>query len=92
MEGTPVYVAAPVKVGEWHTIVLEIKGEESVATLDGKSITFSDPLIGADKHSIMLVAGTEGSFRNLRIWEALANPGWPKNKEAILSANPPAAK
>ena len=92
MEGPPVYLAAPIKLGEWHTVVMEIKGEESVGTLDGKSITFGDPLIGAEKHSIMLVAGTEGSSRNLRIWEALANPDWPKNKEAILSASPPAAK
>ena len=66
--------------------MLEIKGEECVGSLDGKSITFSDPLIGTDKHSIMLIAGTEGSFRNLRMWEALPNPDWPKNKEAMLSA------
>jgi hypothetical protein len=92
MEGTPVHMAAPVKLDEWHTVVLEIKGDEAVGALNGKSITFSDPLIGADKHSIMLVAGTEGSFRNFRIWEALANPDWPKNKEALLSATPPAGK
>jgi len=92
MEGTAVYAPAPVKLGEWHTVVLEIKGADCVGTLDGKSITFGDPLVGADKHSIMFVAGTEGSFRNLRMWEALANPDWPKNKEALLSANPPAAK
>jgi len=86
MEGARVFAAAAVNLGEWHTIVLEIKGEECVGSLDGKSITFSDPLIGTDKHSIMLIAGTEGSFRNLRMWEALPNPDWPKNKEAILSA------
>ena len=83
MEGAAVYTAAPVKVGEWHTVVLEIKGSESVGTLDGKSITFSDPLIGADKHSIMLVAGAEGSFRHLRVWEALPNPDWEQNKAGM---------
>jgi hypothetical protein len=86
MEGTAVHVAAPVKLGEWHTVVLEIKGEEAVGSIDGKSITFSDPIIGWDKHSIMLVAGTQGSFRHLRIWEALPNAAWPKNKEALGTA------
>jgi hypothetical protein len=86
MEGAPVFVAAPVKLGEWHTVVLEIKGEEAVGTVDGKSIALSDPIIGWDKHSIMLVAGTQGSFRHLRMWEALPNPDWPKNKEALTTA------
>jgi hypothetical protein len=92
MEGWRALAAATVNLGEWHTVVLEIKGEECVGSFDGKSITFGDPLIGADKHSIMLIAGTESSFRNLRLWEALPNPDWPKNKEAILSASQPPAK
>lgn len=92
MAGAVSKVAVPVKVGEWHTIVLEIKGDEGVGTVDGKSVTFSDPLVGVDKHSVMFVAGTEGSFRHFRIWEALPNPDWAKNKEAILAASQPAAK
>ena len=92
MEGTPVRVPASVKLGEWHTVVLEIQGAEAVGTLDGQSVTFSDPLIGADKHSIMLVAGTEASFRNLRVWEALPNADWPKNKASIAAASLPATK
>jgi hypothetical protein len=73
----------PVKPGEWHTAVLEIKGEEIVASLDGKGVTLHDPLVAADKHSIMLGAGTEASFRHFRVWEALPNPDWPKNKQAL---------
>jgi len=90
MEGPAVRVSALAKLGEWHTVVLEIKGTEAVGTLDGASLTFSDPLIGADKHSIMLVAGTEASFRNFRVWEALPNPDWPKNRQAILASQPAA--
>jgi hypothetical protein len=86
MEGTPVRVATPGKLGEWHTVVLEVKGDEAVATLDGKSATFSDPIVGWDKHSIMLVAGTQGSFRHFRVWEALPNPDWAKSKEALTNA------
>ena len=92
LEGKAVRVPASVKLGEWHTVVLEIKGAEAVGTLDGQSVTFNDPLIGADKHSIMLVAGTEASFRNLRVWEALPNAEWEKNKAALLSASKAATK
>ncbi|EDY21718.1 hypothetical protein CfE428DRAFT_0963 [Chthoniobacter flavus Ellin428] len=84
-----VHANAPVKLGEWHTAVLEIKGEELVATMDGKSLTLSSPLVGVDKHSVMLGVGTEASFRHFRMWEALPNPDWPKNKEALTSNPPP---
>jgi hypothetical protein len=85
MTGPQTRVATPIKLGEWHTLVLEIKGEEVVGSVDGKSVTFANPLIGSDKHSIMLVAGTQASFRKLRIWEALPNPDWAKNKEAVAA-------
>lgn len=80
----------PIKLGEWHTVVLEIKGDEVVGTLDGKSATCSNPLIGVDKQSIMIGAGTEASFRKLRVWEALPNADWPKNKAALPPAATPA--
>ena len=78
-------VSAPVKVAldEWHTVVLEILGTELVATLDGKSVTLSSPLVGAEKHSVMFGVGTQASFRNFRMWEAQPNPEWPKNKEGL---------
>lgn len=82
----PLRAPSPVKLGEWHTAVLEIKGEEIVASLDGRSVTLSDPLVAADKHSIMLGASTESSFRHFRIWEALPNPDWLKNKQALTAA------
>jgi hypothetical protein len=71
------------KLGEWHTALLEIKGDELVASMDGKSVTLQSPLLAIDKHSIMLGAATEASFRNLRVWEALPNADWEKNKAAI---------
>lgn len=74
-----------VKLGEWHTAVLEIKGDELVATFDGKSVTLRAPLVGAEKHSVMLGVATEASFRNFRMWEALPNPEWPKNREKLVA-------
>lgn len=79
----------PVKLGEWHTAVLEIKGEELVATLDAKSVTLGSPLVGSEKHSVMLGVATEASFRNFRMWEALPNADWPKNREALVPKKQP---
>jgi len=73
----------PIKLGEWQTIVLEVLGDEMVGTLNGKSLTGQHALIASDKKSIMFVSGTESSVRNLRIWEAAANPDWAKKKEAL---------
>ncbi len=83
-------VAATVKLNEWHTVVLELKGDEMVGTLDSQSVTCQNPLFAADKHSIMLGAGTVASFRHLRVWEALPNAEWSKVKTTL--ATPHASK
>lgn len=88
-KGTTEKLLKPIKLNEWHTVVLEIRGDEVVGTLDGQSITLSNPLIGAAKQSIMLGAGTEASFRKLRVWEALPNAAWETNKAAILATTKP---
>jgi hypothetical protein len=74
----------PVKLGEWHTAVLEILGVELVATFDVKSVTLRGALVGAQKESVMLGVATEASFRKFRMWEALPNPEWGKNREALV--------
>jgi hypothetical protein len=76
----------PVPLDEWQTVVFEILGEEMVGTLNGRSLSGTHPLIGTAKKSIMFVSGVETSVRNLRIWEALPNAGWPKNREALKAA------
>jgi len=88
-KGTTSGVSTPVKLNEWHTVVLEIKGDEVVGTIDGKSTTLSNPLISIAKHSLMLGAGTEASFRHLRVWEALPNPDWAAAKAALQTASKP---
>ena len=82
-KGTTVKLLKPIKLNEWHTIVLEIQGNEVVGTLDGQSITLNNPLLSSAKHSIMLGAGTEASFRRLRVWEALPKADWETNKEKL---------
>lgn len=88
-KGTTNRVQTPVKLNEWHMVVLEIQGNEVVGTLDGKSTTLSNPLISVAKHSIMLGAGTEASFRHLRVWEAQPNPDWAAAKAALQAPAKP---
>jgi hypothetical protein len=88
-KGTTVKLLTPIKLNEWHTVVLEIHGDEVVGTLDKQSITLRNPLIGTAKHSIMLGAGTEASFRRLRVWEALPNAEWAANKVKLNAAAKP---
>jgi hypothetical protein len=77
-------VALPLAPGTWHTVVIELKGEEMVATIDGKSSSGSDPLIAVAKANFgFTVSGDGASFRNLRVWEAKPNANWPQNKKLI---------
>jgi hypothetical protein len=85
-KGSTEKLLKPIKLNEWHTVVLEIKGDEVTGTLDRQSITLSNKLISTAKHSIMLGAGTEASFRKLRVWEALPNADWPADKAKLMKA------
>lgn len=88
----PVGVPQSLKLGEWYVAVLEIRGQEAVASVAGKSVTTSHPLFSSPKQSVMLGVGVDASFRRLRIWEGLPNPEWARHKEAILAAMRPARK
>jgi len=81
----------PMKLGEWHTVVFEILGEEMVGTVDGRSLTGSHSLIGEDKCSVMFVMGGEGAVRHFKVWEAQPNPEWAKNKAVLEAAKKTAA-
>ena len=88
-------VAAPIPLGTWQQAVIEILGDEMVGTVNGRTITGQHPLIASEKHSVMFVAGVEGSVRNFKVWEALPNPEWAGRKAAILreqARTAPAAK
>lgn len=82
-------VAAPPTPGTWQTVLIEIKGDEMVATINGQSSAGTDPLIATDKANFgFTVAGESASFRNLRVWEALPNANWAANKKLIPAAKP----
>lgn len=77
----------PIKLGERQQVTFEILGDEMVGTLNGKSLTGNHPLITSQKRSVMFVSGVVGSVRNLKIWEAEANPDWAKNKAKLEAEN-----
>lgn len=75
-----VSVPISLNLGEWYTVLLEIIDGEAVGSVAGKTVAVKTPLIAAPKCSVMLGVGTDASFRNLRIWEALRNPDWRSEK------------
>lgn len=83
-------VVTPIALGTWQSVVMEILGDEMVATVNGRTVAGQHPLIASEKHSIMFVAGVEGSVRDFKVWEALPNLDWPRMKPA-LTGKPPRA-
>jgi hypothetical protein len=80
-------IKMPIEPGVWKTVLVELKGKEMVATIDGRSIAGEHPLIEMEKGYFSFnVTGDSASFRKLRIWEALPNEDWAKNK-ALLRAS-----
>ncbi|MBA4064870.1 MAG: hypothetical protein C0501_14385 [Isosphaera sp.] len=82
-------VSTPVKAGEWHTLVVELRGPDILATLDGTHTAYgSHPAIDADKANFGLtVAGESASFKGLKAWE-VAGPtkDWDATRAKLLEA------
>ena len=79
-------VTTPVAAGEWHTLVVELRGADLLATLDGKHTAFgSHPAIDAARTNLGLtVAGEAASFRKLRVWEAeRVRPDWDSTRAGL---------
>jgi hypothetical protein len=84
----------PLKAGEWHTVIVELRGPELVATVDGKQTGFgSHEMLDCEKANFgFTVAGDSASFRKLTVWKALPNLEWEmtkaeltKNRDAVES-------
>jgi hypothetical protein len=83
-------VSTPIKAGEWHTLVVEILGQEMLASIDGDKVGFGEnELIGTQKANFgLVISGQTASIKNLRVWEALPNKNWAENKAKLASAEP----
>lgn len=64
---------------EWHTVRIELLGEEMLAQTGDHISLGTDPLLATEKAKWgFIVAGDTVGFRNLTIWEALPNEDWEK--------------
>lgn len=64
---------------EWHTIRIELLGEEMLAQTGDHISLGSDPLLAQEKTKWgFIVSGETVGIRNLAIWEALPNKDWEK--------------
>ena len=59
-----------IKPGEWHTLVLELAGDEMIATMDGKhKASGSNPAVNKEKANLgFTIAGETASFKGLKVW------------------------
>jgi len=76
----------PISPGRWHTLTIEIKASEMLASVDGQHFALgSHDGINVPFTNIGLtVAGESASFKNLRIWSATANPKWPATRAKLI--------
>ena len=72
-------VSEELETDEWHTVRIELLGEEMVAQTGEHISLGSDPLLAKEKAKWgFIVSGDTAGFRNLTIWEALPNEEWEK--------------
>jgi hypothetical protein len=71
----------------WHTLVVEMSGNEMLARLDGKHVAFgANEGLTTPKASVGLtVAGDGVSFKNLRVYEAELLKSWPDTKAKLTA-------
>lgn len=80
---------ADLKPGEWHTVRMEIVGQEMLGKVDDVVACGSHEQLAAAKSNFGLtVAGQTASFRNFRVWEASLNPDWPAVKATLPKGEP----
>lgn len=64
---------------EWHTVRIELLGEEMLAQTGDYISLGTDPLLATEKAKWgFIVSGEQAGFRDLTIWEALPNEEWEK--------------
>ena len=77
-----------IKPGEWHALVVELRGPDILATLDGKHTAFgTHDAINKEKANFGLtVAGETASFKGLKVYEATATvKDWEETRKKLLA-------
>ena len=78
----PLMTYAPrLKPDEWYPLTLEIRGDEMAALVNGIQLKARHPYLATPKERFWFaVSGTNLRIRNLKVWNAKANPDWPNVK------------
>ncbi len=77
-------IAEEMATDEWHTIRIELLGEEMLAQTGEHISMGADPLLAADKTKWgFVVSGGPVSIRNLTVWEALPNDTWEQTRDRL---------
>lgn len=78
----PLATYAPkLKRDEWYPLTLEIRGDEMAALVNGIQLKAQHPYLATPKSRFWFaVSGTNLRIRNLKVWDAKANPDWPNLK------------
>ena len=77
-----------IKPGEWHTLVVELRGPDILATLDGKHTAFGthDAVAAAKTNMGLTVAGESASFKGLTVHDATGTvKGWDAARAKLLA-------
>ena len=73
--------ATKLKADEWYPLTLEIRGDEMAALVAGVQLKGQHPFLASAKARFWFaVGGKDLRIRNLKVWEAKANPEWPNIK------------
>lgn len=82
-------VTTDIKPGAWHTLVVELRGADVLATLDGKHTAYgAHDAINKERANLGLtVAGETASFKGLKVWDATGPAkDWEATKKKLLDA------
>ena len=94
MAGTSTTFDAPVEVGRWHDLRVELVGDEMLVQLDGKNVGYlkSPGFAHAPKRSFgFTVAGVTGAvFDDVTLSRASAAPEWPAERAGVIAKLRPA--
>jgi hypothetical protein len=78
-----------VDLSQWHTVRVEIVGDEMLVSLDGKSAGYlkSAGIDHATKNAIGFeIGGKSCDIKAMKVWEATANPGWTSQRDTVVAA------
>lgn len=78
--------------GRWYTALIEIRGGEILAQVDGRVAGHAEgqTVVDVGKDEIALaLRGVSGAFDDLSVWEALPDDTWTQRKASVLASKIP---